>query len=423
MDFSNLFSQFTSEDSIFILIVMLAAFLLGILLGYVLRSRRVMQLKRELKEKKKALAELNAELENLREQLNLKEADLKKLSFNTQEAEARAERLETEKEELNKQIFQLKRQLEEGGQSDDSYQSVVEELNAEVARLQTQNEELRSALQQESSTEDNLAEMQSTYNATRQRMEILERRLDELAADNAALHEKMRGVRAVGPGVLANTALQSGVAAEDADHSSVHPMPGLPDAEVIDEEPQPNFNPEKTILADKIEPVEHPDKDDLTKIEGIGPFLQQQLNNIGVYTYEEMSTWDSGRIEEVTEQIGYFPGRIEKDNWVQQAAQLASSEVRSRGMDAPVAPLSTRPTDLTIIEGIDQDVEEALNSAGIETWGKLAATSSEDLLNILEASGFSALVPISGSWPTQARLASSGDWAVLREYQDELRNA
>jgi len=53
MDFSNLFRQFTAEDSVFLLIVMLVAFLLGILLGYVLRSRRVIQLNRELKEKKK----------------------------------------------------------------------------------------------------------------------------------------------------------------------------------------------------------------------------------------------------------------------------------------------------------------------------------------------------------------------------------
>jgi predicted flap endonuclease-1-like 5' DNA nuclease len=422
MDFSNLFNQFTAEDSIFILIVMLIAFLLGLLLGYVLRSRRVMQLRRELKEKKKALAEAEAQIENLKEQLALKEADLKKLGFTVQEAEAKAERLEQEKEELNKRIFMLNSELDEAGKGE-GQQERVDELEHEMKQLRQRNEILEAQLAEGGSAtirptatpledRDQLGDMQ-------QRINVLEHRLEELSADNAELHDKMRGVRAIGPGVVAASASTRDMA---EDGSGVHPMPGLPDAELVEEEPNPDFNPDKSILDDKIPAQGDVPKDDLTRIEGIGPFLQQQLNNIGVFTYEEVSSWDSARIAEVTRDIGYFEGRIEKDRWVEQAAQLAGQQA-DKGLDAPVAPLSTDPSDITIIEGVNEHAAQALVSAGIDSWEELAESNTEQLQNILEASDLADLVPIAGSWPTQARLAKSGDWAVLREYQEELRNA
>lgn len=415
MDFSNLFSQFTAEDSIFILIVMIIAFLLGLLLGYVLRSRRVIQLKRELKDKKKELAEAQAEIENLQEQLSLKEADLKKLGFSVQEAEAKAERLEQEKEELHKRIFMLNQQLEEGEMSE-AQQEKMAALEQEVAQLRERNEALENQSSASVAAAGTAAASAADLSDMQRRIDTLERRLDQLSSEKPP-QDKVRMEDVTGPGVVAAGASSQNIAGEG---SSVHPMPGLPDADLVDEEPNPKFNPEKRILQDKISDQDEGPKDDLTKIEGIGPFLQQQLHNIGVNTYEEISSWDTGRIREVTREIGYFEGRIEKDRWVEQAAQLAAQQP---AQDAPAAPLSTDTTDLTVMEGLNDHAAQALDSAGIENWEALSECSTEQLQDILEASGLAELVPIAGSWPTQARLAKSGDWAVLKEYQEELRNA
>lgn len=415
MDFSNLFSQFTAEDSVFILIVMIIAFLLGLLLGYVLRSRRVMQLKRELKDKKKELAEAQAEMENQQEQLSLKEADLKKLGFSVQEAEAKAERLEKEKEELHKRIFMLNQQLEEGEVSTEQQEKMAA-LEQEVAQLRQRNEALENQSSAATVAAGAAATGSADLSAMQRRIDILEQRLDQLSSEKPP-HDKVRMEDVTGPGVVAAGASSRNIAGES---ERVHPMPGLPDADLVDEEPNPEFNPEKTILQDKISDQDEGPKDDLTKIEGIGPFLQQQLHNIGVYTYGEISSWDAERIREVTREIGYFEGRIEKDRWVEQAAQLAAQQPVK---DAPAAPLSTDTKDLTVMEGLNEHAAQALESAGIESWEALSECSAEQLQDILEASGLSELVPIAGSWPTQARLAKSGDWAVLKEYQEELRNA
>jgi predicted flap endonuclease-1-like 5' DNA nuclease len=62
--------------------------------------------------------------------------------------------------------------------------------------------------------------------------------------------------------------------------------------------------------------------DDLTKIEGIGPYIEERLNNIGIYNYDQISKLEVSDIRIITELIEFFPGRIERDNWVKQANAL-----------------------------------------------------------------------------------------------------
>ena len=63
-------------------------------------------------------------------------------------------------------------------------------------------------------------------------------------------------------------------------------------------------------------------KDDLKKIWGVGPFLERKLNENGVYTFKDVARLTRPAIEELSEKIGAFPDRIERDAWVQQAHKL-----------------------------------------------------------------------------------------------------
>lgn len=64
------------------------------------------------------------------------------------------------------------------------------------------------------------------------------------------------------------------------------------------------------------------EREDLTKINGIGPYIEQRLNEIGIYNYEQISRFKPEDIEVLTELIDFFPGRIERDNWTGQAEAL-----------------------------------------------------------------------------------------------------
>lgn len=63
-------------------------------------------------------------------------------------------------------------------------------------------------------------------------------------------------------------------------------------------------------------------KNDLTNIKGVGPYIEQKLNEIGVYNYEQISKLKESDIRIITDLIDFFPGRIERDDWVGQAGAL-----------------------------------------------------------------------------------------------------
>ena len=63
-------------------------------------------------------------------------------------------------------------------------------------------------------------------------------------------------------------------------------------------------------------------KDNLTMIKGVGPYIEEKLNEIGIYNYDQISRLKESDIRIITELIDFFPGRIERDNWVGQAEAL-----------------------------------------------------------------------------------------------------
>lgn len=66
--------------------------------------------------------------------------------------------------------------------------------------------------------------------------------------------------------------------------------------------------------------------DDLKEIVGVGPFLEKKLHAIGIYTFRQIATFNEDDIDQVNDVIEYFPGRIERENWVGQAAELAQNK-------------------------------------------------------------------------------------------------
>jgi predicted flap endonuclease-1-like 5' DNA nuclease len=72
-----------------------------------------------------------------------------------------------------------------------------------------------------------------------------------------------------------------------------------------------------------VKPLHNEHKDDLTKIRGIGPFIEKRLNMLGIYNFQQLSELDSDMIERVGAAIEFFPGRIARENWIGQARSLS----------------------------------------------------------------------------------------------------
>ena len=65
------------------------------------------------------------------------------------------------------------------------------------------------------------------------------------------------------------------------------------------------------------------ERDDLKRISGVGPKLEQLLNENGIMRFEQIAALDEAGIDELNEQLGSFRGRIERDDWITQAKELA----------------------------------------------------------------------------------------------------
>ncbi|MDO6584962.1 endonuclease [Salipiger sp. 1_MG-2023] len=64
--------------------------------------------------------------------------------------------------------------------------------------------------------------------------------------------------------------------------------------------------------------------DDLRQIKGIGPALEAQLNELGVWSFEQIAEWNAPEIAWMDDNLKGFRGRVSRDDWVGQARTLAS---------------------------------------------------------------------------------------------------
>ena len=62
--------------------------------------------------------------------------------------------------------------------------------------------------------------------------------------------------------------------------------------------------------------------DDLKKILGIGPVLEEKLNEMGIYHYSQIAEFSDTDVANINTHLN-FPGRIERDEWIAQAKNLA----------------------------------------------------------------------------------------------------
>lgn len=161
--------------------------------------------------------------------------------------------------------------------------------------------------------------------------------------------------------------------------------------------------------------------DDLKLIKGVGRQNEARLRGLGIWHFDQIAAWTPENIEWIGGYLS-FPGRIERENWVSQAAQLAAgneTDFAKRARAGQVAtsrdgeqgeadvvdmtqdgfdgdrPTNTipaardgKPDDLELIKGIGPAIAGKLNSLGIWHFDQIAALSEPELRYVSAFSGF-----------------------------------
>lgn len=422
MEIVDFFQGLDTEASNFILIVAIASFLLGAIVLWLLQGARIIKLRRALKKSEKELEKANNDIKGLQAEIKKLQDTIERLKYDLHEAKVKADRLEMERSKFYNETLLLKEKLENAQLETLQVKKDLESLEEEQHKLSNEIEQhlqqiafLEERIEKDDSQTNNLAQMQSVFNATKQRLESMEDRIFRLEQENSVLKNQ---IHSAGNGIQGDNSV---LIVDSVDNTVKPVLISEMDTGTIEEEPEIKIQDEKPGLNKRIDINEY-DKDDLTKIEGIGPFLEKKLNDNGFFSYEQIAALDDEDIISVTRIIGHIPGRIEQDNWVQQAQELAQNKTTNFQVARRTVE-NFSPDDLTVIEGIGPKISSILKEAGIKNWQDLAETDDEQLNAILLAAGPAYKIIDTSSWPAQAQLALKGEWDLLREYREELNGS
>ncbi len=129
-------------------------------------------------------------------------------------------------------------------------------------------------------------------------------------------------------------AIQRAERAETAREQARGELEALLEARLVDIDGTPaTSKAEQPVPGEGPELLEAPEgeRDDLKKIRGIGQVLEATLNELGVYHYRQIASWSPSNIDWVASHLGTFPDRIERDEWLAQAAELDRSREGEEG--------------------------------------------------------------------------------------------
>ena len=148
-------------------------------------------------------------------------------------------------------------------------------------------------------------------------------------------------------------------------------------------------------------------KDDLQVIKGIGPFIEEKLNALGITTYRQIANMTAKLEDQVNEAIEFFPGRVKRDQWVAQAKILLGEDAKldekalkeaeeleriaqkAETIDFATLGVATfdQKDDLQTIKGIGPFIADKLYALGIYTFeqvGNMTPKIEEEVNKAIE---------------------------------------
>ena len=200
------------------------------------------------------------------------------------------------------------------------------------------------------------------------------------------------------------------------------------------------------------------DIDDLKKIEGIGPKIEEILNNENILTYKNLRKSDRDTLKGYLDKAGSRFDNHEPETWPLQAgmaergeweelkiyqefmnddtalfadsdSELNANAIKGSSIKSPSMLLdnvkkstehANKADDLKKVDGIGPKIQSILNKKNINTYKDLSKSNRDTLKSYLDEAGNQYKQHEPETWPHQASLADKGEWQALGEYQDEM---
>lgn len=188
----------------------------------------------------------------------------------------------------------------------------LENANADVIRLKN---ELHTAQEKLKDTETQAANASSQAAAdSAKRIEDLQADLSAAKTDLEQSQTEVSNCKAEGERLRAELeAARSQAAVSSADDEQHDDEPADEPAEPVAAAKPAEASAPLTLVSTATSKP-----DDLTKIKGIGKVLSKKLNDQGITTFAQIAEFSQADIDKINKVLD-FPGRIEREKWVEQA--------------------------------------------------------------------------------------------------------
>ena len=99
-------------------------------------------------------------------------------------------------------------------------------------------------------------------------------------------------------------------------------------------------------------------KDQLQEIKGVGPFIEEKLNALGIFTFAQISRMTSELEDKVNDAIEFFPGRVKRDEWANQARSFVDLGVGPVSKPPPPEGDIASPTDRELLDRAKEEIRK-----------------------------------------------------------------
>ena len=300
-------------------------------------------------------AELKGEIANFKSEVSEKDqrlaalksnfGDLEKASANKQQ---KIEQLEARIAELSDQDAELKdlqKTLAELEKEAADKQQKIDQLRAKIAELGDQDAKLKGlqkTLAQLEKDASDKAQKISALSLTANKLPVVERDFEDYKknsidpAEFARLRDELNSTNANHKGT--QDKLSDAISALDAERNK---------------EPEPVTATTFFAKTGAVQDAQlgflfrkKPAKvDNLTEISGVGPVLQPKLNKFGIYQFKQVALWSQDNIDAFSAKLD-FKGRVEREQWVNQAADLHRKNHEEHL--APIVDIYYKPKKRTV---------------------------------------------------------------------------
>jgi predicted flap endonuclease-1-like 5' DNA nuclease len=196
---------------------------------------------------------------------------------------------------------QLRQAEHNNAMLNDQLEMVEKESEAVRKHLAHWQQEVSVLVQKNKTTEPMLLHAQSQVSTLEEELQQHKRRYENLKAESDSIRETAERLRS-----------ELALSRADVKNSGARP------AQVAESS--------VATARSRFTPSTWQTKNDLTKISGIGPVIQKRLNEMGIYSYQQISELTPETIDRVATAIKFFPDRIGRDNWIGQAAALMKGQ-------------------------------------------------------------------------------------------------